>query len=163
MKFMVDEMLMRLGRWLRAAGYDTAIAEAGMCDRDIYDQALREGRLLITRDRKMLEFRGAGERVIVLDAGSLDAQARDLARKLGIDWTHRPFSRCLVCNAPLVRGGPESLRRVPANSRNELEAVYRCDACGKIYWDGSHVRRMRRKLAAWKAAHCVPSEGNGGC
>ena len=29
---MCDEMLLRLGRWLRAAGYDTAIAEGGMED-----------------------------------------------------------------------------------------------------------------------------------
>jgi hypothetical protein len=33
MRFVCDEMLRGLGRWLCAAGYDTAIAEGGLPDR----------------------------------------------------------------------------------------------------------------------------------
>jgi uncharacterized protein with PIN domain len=39
-----DEMLTRLGRWLRAAGYDTAIAESGLADTGIIAQCAAEGR-----------------------------------------------------------------------------------------------------------------------
>ena len=41
-----DEMLSRLGRWLRAAGYDTAIAESGLADTGIIAQCAAEGRAL---------------------------------------------------------------------------------------------------------------------
>ncbi|MDX8402551.1 MAG: DUF5615 family PIN-like protein [Mariprofundaceae bacterium] len=150
MKLMMDEMLMRLGRWLRAAGYDTAIASPGANDRDILADAVREGRLLVTCDRKLCEFRDADRHVLLLRGQTLDAQAREIAARLGIDWLHRPFSRCLLCNGLLRPGGPEALARVPPASRQAGVDAWRCDACGRIYWSGSHVRRMRRRLEAWQ-------------
>ena len=38
-RFLCDEMLVGLGRWLRIAGYDTAIADRGRRDRDLVEQA----------------------------------------------------------------------------------------------------------------------------
>jgi len=152
-KLLCDEMLMRLGRWLRAAGYDTAIAESGMPDREIVAQACSEERLLITRDRKMAEHRLARGRLIILNARGLHDQAREVAARLGIDWTRRPFSRCLVCNTPLKRGEDAHFLQVPPESRKVIDEVYICPGCGKTFWHGSHVARMRRKLAAWKTTH----------
>src|SRR3977135_3678526 len=48
-----DEMLTRLGRWLRAAGYDTAIAENGMPDAALIARCVAEDRILLTRDRHL--------------------------------------------------------------------------------------------------------------
>jgi len=152
-RLLCDEMLMRLGRWLRAAGYDTAIAGQGASDRDIVDQAVSEERVLITCDRKMEERRLARGRLVVLESQGLHAQAREIANILAIDWTWRPFSRCLVCNSILVQGEAHHLAKVPDNSREQLEQVFYCPACGKVFWHGSHVARMRRKLLAWKKTH----------
>ena len=148
--FLCDHMLIRLGRWLRAAGYDTAIVEAGVSDRELIHRALSEGRLLISRDRKLLEFRHAATTVIVLGANSMAACAEELTARLGIDWLLRPFTRCLVCNTPLVEASPEFLARVPEPSRASPETVFQCVPCGKVYWQGGHVRRMRRKLGRWR-------------
>ncbi len=68
MRFLCDEMLHGLGRWLRAAGYDSRIAEMGAADADLLRQALSEGRLLLSGDRKLLEYRGAGRAVLWLEA-----------------------------------------------------------------------------------------------
>jgi len=95
MKLLCDEMLMRLGRWLRAAGYDTAITHSGSADREIVAQAVREGRLLITCDRRMSEHKRTVNRLILLETQGLHAQAREVAGRLEINWTYRPFSRCL--------------------------------------------------------------------
>lgn len=46
--FLVDEMLQRLGPWLRAAGYDTRIATHAEADYYLLRQAIDEGRLLLT-------------------------------------------------------------------------------------------------------------------
>src|SRR5438128_10712908 len=46
-----DEMLARLGRWLRAAGYDTAIAAGGLPDAALIARCAAEARILVTRDR----------------------------------------------------------------------------------------------------------------
>lgn len=151
MRLLCDSMLHRLARWLRAAGYDTAMAHHRHGDRDVLDRAIAEDRLLLTCDRKMLERRHAGRRVHLLPANDLDGAARQLARDLGIDWLHRPFSRCLVDNAVLAAAAPEQHAAMPPSAQAIGGAVLACPDCGRLYWPGSHVRRMRRRLESWRA------------
>jgi uncharacterized protein with PIN domain len=53
MRLLCDEMLKRVGRWLRAAGYDVAIVEDGARDDDLLKRATAEHRLLLTCDRRL--------------------------------------------------------------------------------------------------------------
>ncbi|MDX1250836.1 MAG: Mut7-C RNAse domain-containing protein [Gammaproteobacteria bacterium] len=152
MKFLCDEMLKRLGRWLRAAGYDTVIEGDGVSDRDLIQRAVREGRLLITRDRKLMEFREAPGVVILLRSNAVQDCIQELTGRLGIDWTFQPFTRCLVCNTPLTEAAPEQWCDVPHRSRVTINHLFYCPQCGKVYWEGSHVRRMHGKLTAWQAS-----------
>jgi uncharacterized protein with PIN domain len=147
--FLCDRMLVRLGRWLRAAGYDTAIAEGPAPDRDLIERAVVERRLLITRDRKLTEFREAPKLVIFLEANGVAACAREVTTRLGIDWLRDPFSRCLDCNAPLASASVEQHGRIPERARGLADAATWCAACDKLYWPGSHVRRMRNRLEDW--------------
>lgn len=124
-----DRMLIRLGRWLRAAGYDTVIADAAMTDRQLLDHAMREDRLLITRDRRMAEQRGAWRRVVVLDANSMTDCAREVSERLAIDWLHDPFSRCVLCNTRLLPASPERHGEVPRTSAVTGDAIHWCPDC----------------------------------
>ncbi|RRQ21133.1 DUF5615 family PIN-like protein [Thiohalobacter thiocyanaticus] len=144
MKLLCDAMLKGLARWLRAAGYDTELPHPDESDRDIIERARLEGRWLVTRDRKLLEFRHADETVIHLQANSLDDCVVELAARLSIDWQYRPFSRCLVCNRPLESAAEARREAAPPDVRGQ--ALWQCPACGRLYWEGSHVRRMRRRL-----------------
>lgn len=142
-------MLQRLGRWLRAAGYDTVIARDATPDYYLLRQAIDDGRLLITCDRKMLEHRRALDHVILLTGASLDDQVQELTQRLHIDWQHDPFSRCLVCNTLLLDASPAQLEQAPVSVRSrELHALY-CPHCNQVFWEGSHVNRMRHQLATW--------------
>lgn len=148
--FLCDRMLIRLGRWLRAAGHDTAIQEAPASDRALLERALNENRLLLTRDRKLTEFRRAPGTVLLLGGNGPGAWAAELGAALGIDWLHRPFSRCLVCNARLEPAAPEAAAKgLPERARALGPEATWCPACAKLYWPGSHVRRMRARLEAW--------------
>lgn len=151
-RFLCDEMLARLGRWLRAAGYDTEIAVPGLADRDLIEQARAHGRLLITRDRKFLEYKDADTRVLVLRANALDACVRELSARVPLDWQYRPFSRCMVCNTPLQPARADELDQVPEQARASVEHLYKCHDCQRLYWEGSHVRRMNRQLERWQAS-----------
>lgn len=53
MRFLCDEMLVRLARLLRAAGYDAAMAPAGTRDDELLRIAHHEKRLLLTRDKRL--------------------------------------------------------------------------------------------------------------
>lgn len=144
MKLLCDAMLKGLARWLRVAGYDTELPRPGEGDRDLIERARREGRRLVTRDRKLLEFRHADETVIHLQSNSLENCVVELSARLPIDWQYRPFSRCLVCNRALEPASKARREAAPTDVRGQ--ALWQCPACGRLYWEGSHVRRMRRRL-----------------
>jgi len=139
-----DEMLLGLGRWLRAAGYDTALPAVGQSDRQLVEQARSEQRLLLTRDTRMPQIRHAGEVLILLNGNDLPEWAAELAVNPGIDWLLNPFSRCLSCNRPL-REGSGGFAVAPWVTM-QREPVWHCPACRRAYWHGGHVERMRARL-----------------
>ena len=157
-KLLCDEMLARLGRYLRAAGYDTEIGEAGLHDRTLLERAIAENRILITCDRAMLSRRHAAGRVMILSHGALDDSVEALSRRLGIDWLHAPFTRCLVDNARLGRAATADRKRLPERARAAGGPVRICPVCGRLYWPGSHVQRMTARLRRW-AGTDASSEG----
>lgn len=145
-RFLCDEMLGRLARYLRAAGYDTALASGGAPDQVWLAVAQREHRILLTCDRAIAARSGRAH-VLALRQGSLDEQATALSEGLAIDWLWRPFTRCLVDNTCLLPAGDDLQPQVPVALRGR--ALRSCPRCGRLYWAGSHHRRMRARLASW--------------
>ncbi len=145
-RLLCDEMLTRLGRWLRAAGYDVVIATPGEADGALLQRAFEEQRRFITRDRKLLECRGADEVVLLLEGNSLAEQFAELSGLLAIDWLCHPFSRCLECNSELEEATEAILSRIPPEASKDGERILYCPQCDRPYWYGSHVKRMRVKL-----------------
>lgn len=153
LKFVCDEMLQGLGRWLRAAGYDTLIATDGQPDRELLALARSEGRYLLSRDRLLLEHKASDGVVVLLFANDLPGCAQELSGLLEIDWLHAPFSRCLLCNQPLAAVTEAEVpllhKQLPEDVREAQGELLFCPACNKLYWNGGHVRRMRARLQAF--------------
>lgn len=161
-RFLCDEMLQRLGRWLRAAGYDTLIAQDAEADYWLLRRAIDEGRLLVTRDRELLDHRRAPGNVIFLDTETLEECARALTAQVPVDWLYQPFCRCLVCNTPLVDATREQLDALALSNKEDLQPAYYCPECRQVFWEGSHVRRMRHHLQDWQERFSTnPSEVQG--
>ena len=80
-RLMCDEMLLRLGRRLRAAGYDTVIAEGGLDDAALIAQCAAEGRVLLTRDRRLIARAAGLVPVSRLSEETIDGQARSVDRQ----------------------------------------------------------------------------------
>jgi uncharacterized protein with PIN domain len=160
MKLLCDEMLKGLARWLRTSGYDVVMEPDGQSDRHLVKRALNEGRLLLTRDRYLLRIRDAERVVVLVEGNGLESCAREITGKLGIDWLHDPFSRCTLCNTPLIEAGRGT--GVP----HDVEHALLCPHCNKYYWQGGHVERMRRKLELWQSefrATLIPPESGRRC
>ncbi|MDH5445190.1 MAG: Mut7-C RNAse domain-containing protein [Gammaproteobacteria bacterium] len=147
--FLCDEMLQRLGSWLRAAGYDTTIARNGEDDYQLLRQAIAEGRLLVTMDRELARHRRAKSTVVLLEADSLEACAEALSQQVPIDWLSAPFTRCMACNTDLIDASPQQVRSLPLKTKDHIDAAFYCPECRQVFWEGSHVKRMRRHLQDW--------------
>jgi len=133
-RFLVDLMLMRLGRWLRLVGQDVA-NPCGKSDSDLLLQAKKEGRTIITRDRELFRAcRAANVPCILIRSSNVTWQLQEMAAS-GISLQLDPV-RCTLCNGPLdvLTGFPEDMPR------------WRCRDCQKIYWRGSHWKRMQMLL-----------------
>lgn len=156
MDFLADAMLARLARWLRVLGFDTFF-DAAVHDHAIVEIARSEGRMLLTRDRHLLrELRPPAALEIVHDAPL--GQLKQVVEAFQLSAPAELFTRCMLCNAVLSDPLPlEEVRDlVPENSRSVVGPVRRCPSCLRVYWQGSHTRRMRaaieRTLPGWLPA-----------
>jgi uncharacterized protein with PIN domain len=147
-RFVADEMLGRLARYLRVLGYDT-VYEVGLPDDALALRASSEARTLVSRDRALCRSTPGS---VLIRSASLDEQLRELRRAIP-DLNARPeFTRCTICNGPTERVEPgskvEVAEYVPPSSLRGEGRLFRCRECGHFYWEGSHTRAIRERLAA---------------
>lgn len=144
-RFVVDTMLGKLARWLRALGYDTVYVGRAD-DAELLELVRREGRRLLTRDVRLARV-GGGEAYLV-EADRLDAQLEEVIHRLGLAPRAGAFlSRCLDCNGLIEpRAKPEVRALVSDYTYLTQERFFSCRSCGKVYWQGSHYDRILEKL-----------------
>jgi uncharacterized protein with PIN domain len=154
-RWLLDEMLTRLARLMRAAGHDVVLAPPRAPDSDLLARAAAEDRILVSRDRELIA--AAGPRGVRLEADGVDGQAVELARKTGLSWTLAPFTRCSLDNVPLRPATAAEIAAMPGDTGTLPGPFRACPACGRLYWPGSHVRRLQAKLAALEAGRLRPA------
>lgn len=136
-------MLAGLARWLRVAGYDTVFNPAPS-DRELISWADAEHRVLLTRDRHLIEFLQPKAGVLLKQDKPLD-QLREVVTKLELKGPRQLFSRCLICNTMLRAASTEdNVTALPEHLDDQTVQI--CTTCGRLYWHGSHTQRMRAEL-----------------
>ena len=145
-RFLADAMLGRLARWLRAIGCDTVQLPVHVADAEVVARAGSEDRVLLTRDRHLLrELRPARAHEVTSDEPL--EQLRAVVATFGIDRPAAFFTRCMVDNTPLHEVALSDVAdRIPPLARTVPGPLFQCAACGRIYWRGSHARRMEHIL-----------------
>jgi uncharacterized protein len=149
-RWLADEMLGRLARYLRFVGCDTAYLQ-GLADDELLERARREGRVLLTRDR---ELASRSRDALLIESPRVADQWRAVRRAWPEVPTVPSFDRCSVCNGPLSRAEPPrggEARGLPPSVRDGSAALFSCESCGHLYWEGSHTRTIRERIAAWEA------------
>ncbi|MDQ3800030.1 MAG: Mut7-C RNAse domain-containing protein [Acidobacteriota bacterium] len=145
-KFFADVMTARVVRWLRAIGIDT-IWEDAIADRDLVRRAIEEKRFILTLDKPLVE-EWRVDNVLLLRSEIPLEQFQEIIEHFEIEKPTEFFMRCLVCNTPLRRAsGEEILAGAPPDVRGRNQETFDyCPGCNKIYWQGSHTKRMRRAI-----------------
>ena len=147
-RFIVDLNVGRLAKWLRIMGYDTLFPEESG-DNALVRTALREGRVLVTRDSGIARRRAArlGQvRVVHIKDDDLKGQLRQLVLELKLDLIGE-FSRCLCCNRPLEpKAKGDVAPRLPPYVLRTHSEFMECPECLRVYWRGTHWSNMRAEL-----------------
>ncbi len=143
-RYLADLMLMRLARWLRMAGLDVSNSPEGGDDSDLIKIALAEERTLLTRDKVLTKrCKKAGADCLLVKSSDLEEQLKEL-RDAGIPLGLNPV-RCTLCNGPLEEVGESERIDDPARLE-EGSTLWRCERCGKLYWQGTHWWGIRKML-----------------
>ena len=144
-RFIADAHLGQLARQLRMLGFDV-LYRNDYSDAEVARIAASEGRIVLTRDRDLL-IRKEIVHGCYLHALTGDEQVQEVIRRFDLAPSVRALSRCLTCNGVLrMVEKSEVAHRVPQHSRHVYERFYECDCCAQVYWEGSHVVRMRQRV-----------------
>lgn len=145
--FIADAHLGGLARMLRMIGFDT-LYENAIADREILDLAVRERRVILTRDRELLKCREV-MRGCFVHARKPELQLKEVAARYALEPHMRPFTLCLHCNLRLEPIERETVRElVPWRIAERYTDFVHCPGCARIFWRGSHWERMRALLGA---------------
>ncbi len=150
-RFIVDRDLHPLCKTLRMLGFD-ALSRGDLSPREAMRRAVEEKRVWI---RENLETVGEqyGVRYFILQSRNLRDQLAEIETAYRLSEFQNPFSRCLKCNESIVPvDAAEAADRVPEKIRASFTEYYTCPTCGRVYWHGSHLKKMKTKLEemGWK-------------
>ncbi len=145
-KFLADENVGKLGRWLRILGYDVAYQSPAL-DAQLALKALRENRVILTRDREFVQRRMV-ERYLLLTSQDPVEQLKQVIQvfhlKLDCDSF---FTRCLSCNTPIQFVPKADVRSaVPDYVYRTQDQFHRCSTCNQLFWAGSHTINFQEWL-----------------
>jgi uncharacterized protein with PIN domain len=139
-RFVTDSSLDGLARRLRILGFDV-VTLRGARLATLFEAAARDGRIVLTHSLRHPR-RHAGVPSLTLARGDPGASLRAVSALYRP--ASPPFSRCPRCNAPLrPRSVAEARDQVPPAVAARATRFHQCPQCGKWYWSGSHVTRMR--------------------
>lgn len=145
-RFLLDVHLGRLASYLRLLGFDS-LYRNDASDEELLGTATASGRILLTRDVGLLKH-GALTRGAFLHETDPCRQLREVVDRFQLRGTFAPLTRCARCNGVIDATTAQDVQgAVPERVARERRTFSRCRDCGQIYWRGSHVERLRRRLA----------------
>jgi len=146
MRFVVDRHLGHLARWLRTLGYD-AFFQVDASDELLRSELRNDDTVFVGTGCPAAEAPGA-PRAVRVPKDDEAAQLRIVCSELPELPTALMFTRCVICNVPVVPINKDAVRgKVPDAVYAANEHYTNCPSCGRIYWEGTHTAKLRRRLA----------------
>ena len=146
--FLADIMLKKLCRWLRIFGVSTIYAGNYTEDDDeIIKLAIEKKMVLLTADEALYNKARDYVKAILLEGTDLVAQIEQINKevKLGLSSKFLAKTLCAQCNSKLKVVGKDAVRgKVFTSVLRNHRKFWLCQECGKIYWQGSHWKKIRK-------------------
>jgi len=145
-RFILDNHLGKLASDLRMLGFDADYSNHYQ-DQELAESAVRQGRILLTRDRQLLMHKTIRYGYLLRSLHP-DEQLLEILARFNLFSVIQLFQRCTRCNHPLEPVDKREIEHLlePLTKKYFFE-FKRCIECGQIYWSGSHVDRIEKRLA----------------
>lgn len=145
--FFVDAMLGNIAKKLRLMGYDSKY-EPDIQDDDLINLARKEHRIIISRDENLVKKALKLEiNSIFLEKKEETKQFREIIDKLNLKIIeiNGDRARCPLCNTKTKSVNKDNVKsKIPIKILEQNEKFWECKNCGKIFWEGSHIRNLQK-------------------
>jgi uncharacterized protein with PIN domain len=143
-KFAADRMLGKLARWLRLMGQDVTYGPH-LSGYGLIRAARREGRLILTRDRRLKQKQPP--EFLFIESDHHREQLLQVIRACHLDPLTRAFTRCAECNSALQELAKAAVeQRVPPYVFATQQRFFVCPQCSRVYWPATHHEKMLAEL-----------------
>ncbi len=149
MKFICDDNLGKLAKWLRTLGYDTLFFDP-IQDGELVTRALKEDRVVLSRDTQLSRFKfKLGEDLLHIESDKPLNQLKQVIEYFKLKPNKKLlFSRCSVCNQPLEKLEKDIIKdKIYPYVYKTQDNFVRCPKCDRIYWSATHVEKMTKTLS----------------
>src|SRR6185436_9015080 len=138
--FFADAMLGKIARKLRIFGFDT-VYDSNLDDENILNSSNYLGRIVLTSDKEL--FNRCKKKRIAAILTYKETEIENLVtifRTLNIKYINSPTVPylCTSCNGKIDKISDQLLQ--------SHKIFYKCTKCNKIYWAGSHMKRISRLI-----------------
>jgi len=158
LRFVADGMLGKLARWLRMLGYDVKYFN-NLDDEELTEVAGWEERILLTRDVELYQKASIkGVQAFLIEGKTEYEKLAELTKRYSLSLeVDTSSSRCPKCNSNIRPVQKEAvLEKIPKSTSKFYDEFWECPNCGKIYWQGSHWKRISKTLS--RAAEILENE-----
>lgn len=148
--FLADAMLGKIARKLRIFGFDT-VYDSNLDDDNILNSLNYTGRIVLTSDNDL--FNRCKKKRIDSILTCKETEIENLVtifKTLNIKFINFPIVPylCTSCNGKLDKISDNSIikNKLSEQLLKSHKIFYRCINCDKIYWAGSHLKRISRLI-----------------
>lgn len=147
MRFLADDTLGALVRRLRLLGFDVEVLPFSQIPLKL---TAEPDRFFLSRSSKRTQTIEGKNLWVRSDLW--EDQLRQVLEELALPLPAENLTRCSLCNVILeeVKHKAEVQAQVPDYVYSTRDRYYRCEGCGKIYWQGSHWQRLEGFIESLK-------------
>jgi uncharacterized protein with PIN domain len=151
MRFICDNTLGKLTKYLRILGFDTISLHGP--DRLNEYRNLDAPPLFFTKRTKYTLY----EPTVFIRANRIEEQLKEIGDIIMPHINGRMFmTRCVECNSLLESVPKEEIEsRVPEYIYHHHEKFRVCPSCNKIYWEGTHIEHIKERIGTLKFGKAV--------
>ncbi len=143
-RFILDNHLGKLARYLRLLGFDTLYPRDHLPDEALAQMAYDQQRVMLTRDRGLL-MRTIISHGYCLQTKDGVEQLTAVLHRYQLHDQIRSWTRCLRCNGflqPVAKA--QIIDRLQPKTKRYFNEFQICVNCEQIYWKGSHFSALEK-------------------
>ena len=153
-KFVCDIMLKNLTRWLRMFNIE-ALYPPSENDTDVVSFALEHDAIILTKDKEMCK-RKAAKKCYLIMSDNIDDMLFEVFKKFKLELPDKFYPNfCPICNGMLKIMSKDDVEKekskIPIKVLNNVKQFWKCNNCGKIFWKGTHWKKINKRLENLKS------------